>query len=324
MNENSSFIQSHRQLIIDTLSPLINHDYVLLDIPNHKNIGDNLIWEGELVFLKNLPFKCHYMANVNNADLTKIPEKCVILLHGGGNWGDLYRECQEFRLKIVQRFPNNRIIVFPQSVCYKDSSLCRLDSLIFNAHTDIHICVRDKHSYEQLALYIDKSKLLMLPDMAFMLSIGFNGCHKTTKKNLVLARTDFENRKDTDLRTDFKGSNIDIRDWPTFYNSHVLSMLDNIVTSYKIKLSVFFQKTIFSFLVDPIYGLNFFANRQKYIKMGINFIKKYDVIYTTRLHGLILSILMGKKVVIIDNRYGKCYDYYITWLRDYKNITLYK
>lgn len=324
MNENSSLIQAHQQLIINTLTPLINNDYVLLDIPNHKNIGDNLIWEGELTFLRKLPFKCRYMANVHNADITKIPAKCVILLHGGGNWGDLYRECQEFRLKIVQKFSNNRIIIFPQSVYYKNSSLCRTDSYIFNLHPDIHICLRDRHSYEQLAVYINKSKLLLLPDMAFMLSINFKDCNKVSKKNLILARTDFENRNDINLKTISKKGNVDIRDWPTFYNSHILCMLNNIVTSYKVKISILLQETIFSFLVNPIYGLNFFADRLKYIKIGIKFINQYDTIYTTRLHGLILSLLMGKRIVIIDNRYGKCYDYYNTWLRDYKNITFYK
>lgn len=41
-----------RNLIIDTLNPLIGKEYVLVDCPYHSNIGDQLIWEGEKSFLK--------------------------------------------------------------------------------------------------------------------------------------------------------------------------------------------------------------------------------------------------------------------------------
>ena len=41
-----------RQIIEEQLTPLINNDYVLYDLPYYSNIGDLLIWEGELSFLK--------------------------------------------------------------------------------------------------------------------------------------------------------------------------------------------------------------------------------------------------------------------------------
>lgn len=39
-----------RNIIFDQLSPLIDNDYVLWDLPYHENIGDTLIWEGERCF----------------------------------------------------------------------------------------------------------------------------------------------------------------------------------------------------------------------------------------------------------------------------------
>lgn len=47
-----------RQIISDTLTPLITRDYLLLDVPYHGNIGDTLIWQGETDFLNTLPYKC--------------------------------------------------------------------------------------------------------------------------------------------------------------------------------------------------------------------------------------------------------------------------
>ena len=62
--------------------------------------------------------------------------------------------------------------------------------------------------------------------------------------------------------------------------------------------------------------------RKCYVQLGIDFISKYDVIYTTRLHVLILSILLGKKVLIYDNQTGKIANFYSSWLSDISNVTL--
>lgn len=55
-----------RQIIEEQLTPLINNDYVLYDLPYYSNIGDLLIWEGELSFLKGLPFKMLECGNLSS------------------------------------------------------------------------------------------------------------------------------------------------------------------------------------------------------------------------------------------------------------------
>ena len=45
-----------RALLCDTLLPLINNDYIFLDIPYYSNPGDTLIWEGTECLLK----ECSY------------------------------------------------------------------------------------------------------------------------------------------------------------------------------------------------------------------------------------------------------------------------
>ena len=50
-----SKINKLRALIFEKLVPLIDNDYILVDLPYHSNIGDILIWEGECCFLNSLP-----------------------------------------------------------------------------------------------------------------------------------------------------------------------------------------------------------------------------------------------------------------------------
>ena len=47
---NQEKINQLRQIIENGLTPLIDSDYVLLDCPYHQNIGDSLIWGGEVFF----------------------------------------------------------------------------------------------------------------------------------------------------------------------------------------------------------------------------------------------------------------------------------
>ena len=76
--------------------------------------------------------------------------------------------------------------------------------------------------------------------------------------------------------------------------------------------------------VDPAYGINNRNNRKRYVRQGIRFFEPYETIYTTRLHGLILGILLGKQMVIVDNKYNKCSNFFNTWLTDFENISVYK
>ena len=62
--------------------------------------------------------------------------------------------------------------------------------------------------------------------------------------------------------------------------------------------------------------IDWFANnyyRPITIAYGKEFINQYDVVYSTRLHGGILSWLLGKKCFLIDNSNHKIAAFYATW-----------
>ena len=121
-------------MIIQELKPLIDGDFVLLDVPDYDNIGDNLIWEGELAFLEEIPFKKLYEASYLFFEQEKIPENAVILMQGGGNFGDIYTKTQEERLKIIANNTDKKIIIFPQTIYYQNENNITSDAKILNNH----------------------------------------------------------------------------------------------------------------------------------------------------------------------------------------------
>lgn len=68
------------------------------------------------------------------------------------------------------------------------------------------------------------------------------------------------------------------------------------------------------------YAINVYLPER--VRVGIEHISKYEKVYSNRLHGALLSILLGKETYIIDNSYGKNSQYYSTWLKNTKNIHL--
>ena len=48
----------------------------------------------------------------------------------------------------------------------------------------------------------------------------------------------------------------------------------------------------------------------------MRFLSKYEYIYTTRLHGAILALLLGKRFFLINNNYGKNKNFFETWLKE--------
>ena len=74
--------------ISEVLTPLINRDYWLLEVPYYSNIGDTLIWQGERDFLAGLPHKCRGMHSLESFAFPEIDKNDLILFQGGGNFGD--------------------------------------------------------------------------------------------------------------------------------------------------------------------------------------------------------------------------------------------
>ena len=97
-------------MIHSTLPQFIGRKCVLLDVPYYENIGDVLIWEGTECFLRQNKIKCIYRASKDTYEASKVPRGVTILLQGGGNFGDLWRQHQEFRLKVIQNHPDNKIM----------------------------------------------------------------------------------------------------------------------------------------------------------------------------------------------------------------------
>lgn len=309
-----------RRHIKEALCPLIGEvDYIFLDVPYYTNIGDTLIYKGTEDFLAALPGRCLYKTAIENYAKPLISEDVVILFQGGGNFGDIWRRHTEFVLRVLEEFPRNRAIILPQTIYYENTDIMEADACLMGKHSRLTICARDRVSYGLALTHFSANDVLMLPDMAFCIEPSFLNTYRQPVKGKSL----FFKRKDQEFADyDFQQHMVaqgplDELEWPSMQMdllvSKILLQLKRISSAgNKIGIGAFTRRLL-DWYAQSIYI-------PWLLKVGIQFISQYQKVYSTRLHGAILSILLDKPLVFFDNSYGKNGSFYDTWLKDFDKV----
>ena len=228
-----------------------------------------------------------------------------ILLHGGGNFGDVWPEHQHFRNEVMTRFPGRRIIQLPQTVQFSSSAAAAETRKIVQAHPDFTLFVRDKRSQEQTRTLLDVEPILV-PDMAFCL--GRISRQQTADRDLLLLlRTDKEKRQETGEASTLPGH---AEDWMTdqkgFYKWAKIRTGLNPNNWHPENYRFKFLKNL--------------ANAR--LRRGLSMIARYGFVITDRLHCHILCLLQDIPHVVMDNNYGKISNFIKAWTADYDGLEL--
>lgn len=306
-----SCIEKLRDEINRQLRPLFKSDYRLLEIPDYPNIGDVLIFEGERQFLRTLPYRCKEMSTMTSFAyrLPKIPMSDLLVLSGGGYFGDLWpKEGPAFQAKILEAYPENPMVILPQSVCFTSKE--NLESAVrrYGAHKNLTICLRDRASYEFVIKHFSNPAVLA-PDMAFYSGIERFADECWSGRKLFILRKDKEQKRTALVDQYCQDEDFEKADWPTMEAKDWLDRVKNRLRAHP----ALGAKMLDWFTAGPY--------RRNRIRRGIDFIKPYSEVVSTRLHGGIMAMMLGKDVTFLDNSYGKIRALYETWLRDCEKIS---
>lgn len=309
---------SIQALLTSTLGKLIDRDYVLLDCPYYRNVGDVILWQAATDLLSTLHVRCRYASSIETFMPRRVPKDTIIVLSGGGNFGDLWTKHQEFRHKILHLFPFHKIVQLPQSVCFENEENLKDDIEHFRKHQgDITICLRDLASFNIIKKNYPFLKAHLLPDLALCCNIK-KYCKKKRiaitpgNKSLLLQRNDKE-RTELSITPEFDC----ISDWPCMQEETLsfqrYKKILNFLEQRKIKKG--YQK-----IFCDLYWK--YILKDDILCSGIMFLMPYQSVVSTRLHGGILAALLDKDVTIKDNTYGKCSGVYHLWMENWPNVKL--
>jgi hypothetical protein len=109
----TSLIESLRTAIDDILGPILagTRRVALLDFPTHANVGDSAIWLGTLAYLREKGKVVCYSCDHDTYSRDTLAERLddgIILLSGGGNFGDIWKQPQRLREQVVREHNHGR------------------------------------------------------------------------------------------------------------------------------------------------------------------------------------------------------------------------
>ncbi len=302
-NDPSAGFTHLRQKIADQIKPLIDElPFALLDFPDHSNVGDSAIWLGETQFFDDHAQRPAYVSNLKTHVSNQMEQAIgqgTIFLHGGGNFGTIWKSHQDFRIELLSRFPDQRIIQLPQSIYFDNYDAVDETARAIEKHGKFTLFVRDQRSFEFARCHF-QCEVSLCPDMAFyMKPLERQG---PVQDFYYLMRTDFE--RSIMGKASHPGHSVEIGDWLTE------DRLQMKMATAASKLMDFGQSP------DTARAMKYDRLAQTRLKRGISLLSSGRVVVTDRLHGHILSTLLAIPHVTLDNSYGKLQNFIQAWTSD--------
>jgi pyruvyl transferase EpsO len=291
---NLALIERLQASIHDCLKKHVAADVPLaiLDFPDIRNCGDSAIWLGEMAYLKarhgKRPAYVSRMDDFSAADLERIMPTGPIFIHGGGNFGDLWGAHQDFRERVLERFPNRAVVQFPQSIHYQSPERIEQSARAIGRHGNFTLLVRDEESKAFAERHFDCA-VDLCPDMAF--AIGPVEPGPAEFPVVAMLRTDREKAGDADLSA-YPG--IPVEDW-----------ISESIGSVRASKALGAASALLSLKPAEMRLAKLDAAAHHRFRRGIRQISRGRALVTDRLHVHICSLLIGRSHAVLDNSYGK-------------------
>jgi exopolysaccharide biosynthesis predicted pyruvyltransferase EpsI len=306
--EDRATLADLRSRTIDVLVDVIGRGttVALLDAPNQRNVGDSMIWAGEVEYFKALDLNVVHVTDLESYDQTAVrsvlPTDGVILIHGGGNVGDLWRGHQRHREQIARDFRDHRIVQLPQSVWFAEEKYAVNANRILGAHPDFTLLVRDHETEARAAAQLPDVPRRFCWDMALGWTPSVRRTRPRTPSVLLLARTDHEGRSNlADLDLSGLGHPTMVRDW----TSAELDTLGWRLARLIPKTARRWPRLKRSRLFRPLLQASFTWINRANVRSGVRLYEGRRLVVVDRLHAHILALLMGIDHVLLDNSYRK-------------------
>jgi pyruvyl transferase EpsO len=312
-------VKNLRDTLIDSFRSLIPRDQpvALIDYPDTANSGDHAIWLGEKALLRLLGVDPAYQCSLKSYDRSAMAaalKNGTILMHGGGNFGDIY-VYQRFRQSVIQQFPNNNIIVFPQTVMFFSDEQLLQSARLFGKHGRITVAGRDALSVHVLQkFFAPHCNIVHTPDAAF--AIG-------PVRRSAAPRCDFVWLSRTDSEGIYGSSIAKTVDLPDLRRSRMkFAPVDGIESSFehesagsKLMVTDWYRCRIDAQSVEAYKNQSMDQRSRFWLNRALMLLSAGRVVITDRLHAHILCTLVGIPHVLLDNFYGKNFAFYRTWCR---------
>lgn len=279
----------------------LDRNIFIITMPEYGNIGDHFIGQSQMEYLKNR-FKDYKIYGITDHEYIKyigwirrnIKETDLICFIGGGNFGYIYLTSEYYRRYTISNCRNCKLVLFPQSSIWrtngKDKYQLLITKKIYSKHKHLYLIAREKNTYKFMINNFINNKVYLAPDIVLTKNINTKKIFDSKKRILLCFRDDIEKSLNEDIlekiQEYFIDKNYDIVRFDTETHEKISSELSN-----------------------------------DYIKKTIDIFLSADCIITDRLHGMIISNIVGRPCLAFDNATKKISGVYDLWID--KNNTIF-
>ena len=275
---------------------------VLFMCPEHGNLGDQAIVDTENTFFRNyfpaipaLEISYNHYLYDRSGIIKHIQREDILATHGGGYFGMIYFHDEVMVRDILKSFPDNRIIVMPQTIFFDESERSREEMAtsksIMRQHSHLIFCAREKASYDFVIakdMLSSNSNCHLIPDMFLYRN---DQSRNSTRGGILLCfRRDHESVLDTSQKEEMEAiaqqTGEDVK-WTDTVVDHPVSMTE----------------------------------RGAALGSKFNEFRSAKLVITDRLHGMLFAAVTGTPCIALDNISGKiqgCYQ----WIKHLEYIRM--
>lgn len=264
--------------------------------PVYGNYGDSAILLAQMAFLRELLPEKQKIIEITYSEYyqyrdalcSTIKKDSPIFCMGGGNMGNQWVREEQLRFDVMKDFPQNRIIVFPQTVFYSEkgdpSYTPERSREIYQNCRKLTLTAREKRSYSLMREYYPGTNILLAPDIVFwMTKERFGAVSQERNGVMFCCRNDVERAMTEDTWTLLK---------------HEVSRLGYPVLQTDTDRDIKITK----------------ENRRDEVRQKLQEFCAVRLVVTDRLHGMIFAALAGTPCIAFGNYNDKVRGTY-EWIR---------
>jgi exopolysaccharide biosynthesis predicted pyruvyltransferase EpsI len=287
----------------------------LLDFPLYPNVGDSAIWLGATALAARNGNRVRYTAthaSYNARALAReLPAGGVIVVQGGGNFGDRWPAHHRLRERVVADFAGHKVVFLPVSVEFLGDGAAERSFALLGAHPDLTVMCRDECSFAEVDGHLP-GRAALTTDSAVALGRLIAPSTPERSRIVALLRTDSEAQTavapappELEVRvTDWLNAPGDEGHDAAFERAkRVLQRSGSVL----VRTAGIAPKGHQALLLRAYQAM---ARRR--LLWGLTNLASGGIVVTDRLHGHILCDLMGKPHVVADSGHGKIDGYIAT------------
>lgn len=272
---------------------------ILIGTPNTSNLGDHLITEAEVTFLKQY-FKDYDIIEVtgdciryaNKIVKRKVMDDDIILITGGGFLGSLWMSEEEMVRTTIKMFNKNKIVILPQTIYFEETKFGREQlnktKEVYSSHHNLYLCAREENSYK---LFKEEFKeyykgVFLVPDMALFYNRAFPNIQR--KDITFCIRNDKE----------------------SIISKNVKEKIFSSISKYNYK--VVYTDTV----IDKAVHSN---KRMTELNRKLMQFLNAKLVITDRLHGMIMAAITSTPCIAFNNKTGKVGGVY-KWIKNLEYV----